>query len=117
MQASTPASGLARRRGGERVDEPGLGRGVVVQQQHPVGAAVERPPDPDVVAAREAEVDAGPDELDVGKPFRDGVGRAVGRAVVDDHRLDPAERLERRQRVVAPVVRENDRDNFISRDA
>ena len=100
------------RRGGERVDEPRLGLGVVVDEQHPVGAAVERAPDPDVVAAGEAEVDAGADELDVGEALRDGVGRAVGRAVVDDDGLDPTQRLERRQRVLASVVGEDDRDEL-----
>ena len=97
---------------GQRLHEPRLDLGVVVDEQDPVGAPVERPPDPDVVAAGEAEVDAGPDELDLGKPLRDRLRGAVARAVVDDDGLDPAQRLERGQRVLAPVVGEDDRDEL-----
>ncbi len=100
-----------RRRCRERVDETGLDGRVVVDEQDPVRTAVERAPDPDVVAAGEAEVDAGADELDLREALRDRVGGAVRGAVVDDDRLDPRQRLERRQRVLAPVVREDDGDD------
>ncbi len=100
-----------RRGGRERVHDPGLDGRVVVDQQNPVRAPVERAPDPDVVPAGEAEVDARADELDLRKPLRDRVAGAVRGAVVDDDRLDPGERLEGRQRVLAPVVGEDDRDD------
>ena len=102
----------ARRRGGrERLDDPGLDGRVVVDEQDPVGAAVERTPNAGVVAAREAEVDAGTDELDVRKALGDRVRRAVHRAVVDHDGLDPAKGIERVERVVAAVPRDDDSDD------
>ena len=76
MQASRPASGRAAAARSSASARPGLGDGVVVQEQHPVGAALERPPDADVVAAGEAEVRAGADQLDVREALLDGARRS-----------------------------------------
>ena len=94
----------------ERGHEPILGERVVVQQQHPVGAAVERAPYADVVARGEAEVDLGADQLDLREALGDCAGGVVVRAVVDADRLDPTQRLEARERVLASVPGEDDRD-------
>src|SRR6185295_6535277 len=80
-------------------------------QQHPVRTAVERAPDADVVAARKAEVDARAYQLYPGELRRDRLRGPVGRAVVDDDGLDPPQRLERRQRVLAAVPGQDDRDD------
>ena len=85
---------------------------IVVQEQHPVGSASQGTPDPDVVAPGEAEVDTGADQLDAREPCCDRIGRTVVRAVVDTDRLDPFERLECRERVVAAVPVEDDRDEL-----
>jgi len=94
----------------KRGDERLLYERVVVQEQHPVGAAVECAADADVVAGRKAEVDLGADQLDLLEAAGDGVRRPVARAVVDADGLDPAQRLEAGERVLAPVPGEDDRD-------
>ena len=76
-RAAPPPQRPARRRG------PARRRASLFSSRTQLRAPVERPPDPDVVAAREAEVDARTHELDLGETLRDRGRRAVGRAVVD----------------------------------
>ena len=106
-------AGIRPRLGGrrERLDDPGLDGRVVVDEQHPVGAAVERAPDAGVVAAGEAEVDAGPDQLDVREALGDRIRRAVHRSVVHDDNVDPPQRLECGERVLAAVPGDDDGDD------
>ena len=94
----------------QRLGDPRHDDRVVVDEQHPVRAALQRPADADVVAAREAEVRPVADQLHAREvALDDGVG-AVGRAVVDADRLDPRERGERARRVLAAVPVEDDGD-------
>ena len=96
----------------ERGGEAGVDPRVVVQEQQPVRAALERPAQSKVVAAGEAEVGAGADQLQLREAALDFRVRSVGRAVVHHDRLDSRgpEGLERARRVVAAVPVEDDRD-------
>ena len=94
----------------ERRGEPRFRDRVVVEQQDPVGAALECPADARVRAGSEAPILVQPHELDVWKAALDLPVGTVGRAVVDADRLDPLERSERARRVLAAVPVEDDRD-------
>ncbi len=71
------------RDGVELADGVGSERRVVVQQQHPVGAAIEARAQADVVAAGEAEVLAFSISVTEGRRCTHGLGGAVARCVVD----------------------------------
>jgi hypothetical protein len=102
--------GTLRRSTLEGRREPRLRNRVVVQQENPVRAPLERPADAGVVTAREAAVLAEAQELDVGKALFDLTLGAVGRAVVDADRVDARERRDRARSVVAAVPVEDDRE-------
>ena len=104
--------GSQLRRAFQRLRQPGLCDGVVVQEQDPLGAPLERPSNADVVAAGEAEVRSRADQLHLREAlFHREVG-AVGRPVVHADRRNVTERVERGERVVAAVPVENDCDEL-----
>ena len=107
-----PCVGPQLRGAFQRLLQSRLCDGVVVQEQDPLGAPLERASNADVVAACEAEVRSRPDQLHLREaPFDREVG-AVGRAVVDADRGNGTERGERGERVVAAVPVENDCDEL-----
>ena len=65
---------------------------------------------PTLLPAGEAEVRAGPDQLDVREALLDLAVGAVGRAVVDADRRDAPSEASAARRVVAAVPVEHDRD-------
>ena len=115
LHASRPASGRVRRRALKRRREPRLCDRVVVQQQHPVGPALDGTADAGVVAAGEAEIRAECESARRrGKRSSTTLVRPVGRAVVDADRLDALERSKRSKRVLATVPVEDDGDRAAS---
>ena len=68
----------------QRGQAPGAELGVVVNEQDGVGAAGEGPLDGPLIAAGIAEVGAGLEEGEVGKPGGEAIAAAVRGGVVDD---------------------------------
>ncbi len=100
-----------RRRGRRQcVRQAWLGECVVVQQQHPVGAPLERPANAHVVAPGEAQVRTGANQFDLREALRNDVVRSVGRSIVDADCGHTGERVERSDSVIAAVPVEDDGD-------